>query len=193
MSELSPILDYASPRKRSKFRMASASVLRVTQEEGGVQVVETLTGQAVAVGAIIFFLIAGTMMCVAGAEAGWVALAVLILVVGLPGLVVIPLVIQENWRRTELTVEPVAGELRLRFRAPLRSREYRWPLSAVLSISVGLTQAQEDAPVLGEIEVVAEGSPMIKLFTDHGERELVLICDMLNEAMASRSPPDGTA
>jgi hypothetical protein len=52
---------------------------------------------------------------------------------------------------------------------PLARRRWSWRLEQVLAVRVIATQLQADAPVLGEVEILAEGTPPLRLFTDHRE------------------------
>jgi hypothetical protein len=53
---------------------------------------------------------------------------------------------------------------------PLARRRWSWRLEQVQAVRVIATQLQDDgAPVLGEVEILAEGSPPLRLCTDHRE------------------------
>ena len=100
----------------------------------------------------------------------------------------VPLVIQQSWRETVLRVGD--GQMRLMMGGPLARRRWSWRLEQVLAVRVIATQVREDdgAPVLGEVEILAEGSPPLRLFTDH--REGMLNGMVVEIERAVRGPVD---
>jgi hypothetical protein len=88
-------------------------------------------------------------------------------IIGL-AIALVPAVIQQSWRETVLRIGD--GEMRLTMGGPLARRRWSWRLEQVQAVRVIATQLQDDgAPVLGEVEILAEGSPPLRLFTDHRE------------------------
>src|SRR4051812_443459 len=171
MSEPNLILDYASPRKRSRFRLASKSLLDCRWVEDDLIVREWLAGQSEAKLAIaataVMLAISGGLVA---SEWHRTAVGMLIFVFAIIGLAIalVPAVIQQSWRETTLRVGD--GQMRLTMGGPLARRRWSWRLEQVHAVRVIATQLQDDgAPVLGEIEILAEGSPPIRLFTDHRE------------------------
>jgi hypothetical protein len=184
MDQSGLILDYASPRKRSKFRLASASLLRWQWEDAGLVVREWLDGQARAKVAIIATLI---MLGIAGFNT-WLfhehtptgMLIFLGTLIGL-GLALVPVIIQQSWRETLLTIG--WGTIALKMGGPLASRSFSWRFEEVEAIRVIALQMQEGAPVLGELEILAQGTPPIRLFTDHEERRLANMAAEIERAI----------
>jgi hypothetical protein len=170
MPEPQMILDYASPRKRSRFRLASKSLLDCGWVGEELVVREWLAGQAEAKRAIA---VTGVMLAISGGliASEWhrTAVGFLIFILAIMGLAVglVPLVIQQSWRETVLRVGD--GTMRLVMGGPLARRRWSWRLEQVLAVRVIATQLQADAPVLGEVEILAEGTPPLRLFTDHRE------------------------
>jgi hypothetical protein len=172
MSEPNLILDYASPRKRSRFRLASKSLLDCRWVEEDLAVREWLAGQSQAKLAIA---VTGVMLALSGGivASEWhrTAVGMLLIILVLIGLALalVPAVIQQSWRETVLRIGD--GTMRLVMGGPLARRRWSWRLEQVLAVRVIATQVREDdgAPVLGEVEILAEGSPPIRLFTDHRE------------------------
>jgi hypothetical protein len=166
------ILDYASPRKRSRFRLASKSLLDCRWAGEELVVREWLAGQSEAKTAIAA---TGVMLMISGGlvASEWhrTAVGMLIFIFAIIGLAVglVPLVIQQSWRETVLRVGD--GTMRLVMGGPLARRRWSWRLEQVQAVRVIATQVREDdgAPVLGEVEILAEGSPPLRLFTDHRE------------------------
>jgi hypothetical protein len=182
------ILDYASPRKRSKFRLASASLLRWRWEDPGLVVREWLDGQTQARRAIIATLI---MLAIAGFNAwdDWkntpIGMLIFLLAVIGMGLALVPVIVQKNWRETVLTIG--WGTISLKMGGPLASRSFSWRFEEVEAFRVIALQMQEGAPVLGELEILAQGTPPIRLFTDHEERRLANVAAEIERAMKGRT------
>jgi hypothetical protein len=171
MSEPNLILDYASPRKRSRFRLASKSLLDCRWVGEDLVVREWLAGQSQAKLAIA---VTGVMLAISGwiVASEWhrsaVGMSVIILTIIMLGVGLVPAVIQQSWRETVLRVGD--GAMRLTMGGPLARRRWSWRLEQVQAVRVIATQLQDDgAPVLGEVEILAEGSPPLRLFTDHRE------------------------
>ena len=198
MSQPGMILDYASPRKRSALRMASRSVLDyVWADHGrGVVVRERLEEQtpavfgigvsAVAVGALLWLMVVNgewrrtpreLLWLPAGLVAAWAA--------------VVPIVIQRSWGRTELSVRGGAdGIVRLWTGGPLAHRAYEWRIDQVHDVRVIVMPLAGAGFALGEIEILAEGTPPVRLFTDHTEWKLSGVARAIGQAMrGERSGP----
>jgi hypothetical protein len=110
----------------------------------------------------------------------------------LPGLVfvawaiVTPLVIQHSWSRTELSV--LDGTVRLWLGGPLSHRRFAWRVDQVHAVRVIAAQIPGADFAVGEIEVLAEGTPPIRLFTDHTEWRLSDIGRSIDLAMKGERP-----
>jgi hypothetical protein len=191
VSQPEMILDYASPRKRSSLRMASKSLLDCTWLEDGVVVREYLDEQAqaiiVVVGSTLTIIIMLALLLVAGE---WRRTPPAML--ALPGLVfaawavVTPLVIQHSWSRTELSVRD--GTVRLWMGGPLSHRLFTWRVDQVNAVRmIAIPVAGVDF-ALGEIEILAEGTPPIRLFTDHTEWRLAAVGQAVDLAMKGERP-----
>jgi hypothetical protein len=186
------ILDYASPRKRSNFRLSSASLLETRWTGGDLCVREWLAGQGGAVGAIAMSAITiGIMMWTLISEEyhrplaiGWVIFTGLVFV---GWLALVPTVIQQTWRET--LVEIVQGMVRLKMGGPFSCRRFEWRFDQIEAIRVIPTQAREGAPLLAEIEILADGAPPIRLFTDHTEPRLAQIGAEMDRAMKEEIGP----
>jgi hypothetical protein len=182
------ILDYASPRKRSKFRLASASLLRWRWEDAGLVVREWLDGQSQAKVAIIATLI---MLAIAGFNTWFfhdrTPTGMLIFMGALIalGLALVPVIIQQSWRETVLTIG--WGTIALKMGGPLASRSFSWRFEEVEAIRVIALQMREGAPVLGELEILAQGTPPIRLFTDHEERRLANMAGEVERAIKGQA------
>ena len=168
MSGPNLILDYASPRKRSRFRLASRSLMDCRWVEEELVVREWLAGQseakrAIAVTGIMLAISVGLVV----SEWHRTAVGMLIFVFAIIGLAIalVPAVIQQSWRETVLRIGD--GEMRLTMGGPLMRRRWSWRLGQVQAVRMIATQAQADAPELAEVEILAEGTPPLRLFTDH--------------------------
>ena len=182
------ILDYASPRKRSKFRLASASLLRWRWEDAGLVVREWLDGQSQAKVAIIATLI---MLAIAGFNTWFfhertpTGMLILMGTLIALGLALVPVIIQQSWRETVLTIG--WGTIGLRMGGPLARQSFSWRFEEVEAIRVIALQTQEGAPVLGELEILAQGTPPIRLFTDHEERRLANMAGEVERAIKGQA------
>jgi hypothetical protein len=132
---------------------------------------EWLAGQSEAKKAIVA---TGVMLAISvglvASEWHRTAVGTLIFFFAIIGLAIalVPAVIQQSWRETVLRIGD--GEMRLTMGGPLARRRWSWRLEQVQAVRVIATQLQDDgAPVLGEVEILAEGSPPLRLFTDHRE------------------------
>jgi hypothetical protein len=190
MAQPQMILDYAGPRKRSRFRLASKSLLesRVTADEG-VVVREWLAGQREARLAILATLgmlaASAALMMNEWRRTDVRFLAVLCALVA-AALALIPVIVQQSWRETSLRAWD--GTLRLRMGGPLARRAFAWRFDEVDAVRVIVTQGQLGAEMLAEIEILAARTPPIRLFTDHLERELVRIHGEIEGVMRAGGP-----
>src|SRR5690349_8229744 len=170
MSEPNLILDYASPRKRSRFRLASKSLLDCSWTGEELVVREWLAGQAEAKKAIAA---TGVMLAISGGVVAseWhrtaVGMLIFIFVIIALALALVPAVIQQSWRETVLRIGD--GEMRLTMGGPFARRQWSWRLAQVQAVRVIATQMKADAPELGEVEILADGTAPLRLFTDHRE------------------------
>src|SRR4051812_25651681 len=120
MPEPNLILDYASPRKRSRFRLASKSLLDCRWAGEDLIVRESLAGQSEAKMAIAA---TGVMLAISGGlvASEWhrTAVGFLIFILAIMGLAValVPAVIQQSWRETLLRIGD--GTMRLVMGGPL--------------------------------------------------------------------------
>jgi hypothetical protein len=184
MSQPEMILDYASPRKRSALRMAAQSELDWAWVGGELFVRERLANQVQAVLAIV--LSGFTVMTVwPAALSGPVRFSpgvlVLPMLVTAPWVAVVLMVVQQSWGRTELRVGD--GEVRLYTGGPLAHRRYAWRFEQVHAVRVVALGGQWDAWPLGEIEILAEGSVIVRLFTDHLESRLTQVAAAIDAAL----------
>src|SRR5215217_2642281 len=110
MGQPQMILDYAGPRKRSRFRMASRSVIAcrwdgAAGEDGVVIVSARLEGQEQAtlfIGAAALMLVLAAGLMIAEAARSQVGFVVFQSSLIVAGVALIPVVVQQSWRRTIL-------------------------------------------------------------------------------------------
>jgi hypothetical protein len=188
-----PILDYASPRKRSRFRLASSSLLAHGWEgDGGdrYRVREWLAQQeqaklAIAL-AVVILIISGFLVAAEWRRSSAYTLA-FVLIPDVLTLVLIPLVIQQSWRETHLVL--FDGVARLTMGGRLARRSFSWPFADVHAVRVIVTQTGDGiTPALGEIEILAANTPPVRLFTDHPEYLLARIGAEIDCALRGESP-----
>ncbi|MDB5319251.1 MAG: hypothetical protein JWN40_882 [Phycisphaerales bacterium] len=110
-------------------------------------------------------------------------IGMLVFVLGIIAIAVglVPVVIQQSWRETLLRL--VDGTMRLTMGGPLARRRFAWRLDQVQAVRLIGTQMQDGAPVLGEMEILADGTPPIRLFTDHSEPLLARIAEEIQRAL----------
>src|ERR1700722_8585632 len=121
MSDLSPILDYASPRKRQKLRLPARSRIRCQLEDERLVIVEKLEGRGEAISAVIFAVF---MLVYLGSIVMFVRRGSYMAVFWFAEAAVLIAVIHQTWRKSELTVTP--GKLRLKFTSPMWRKLYEW-------------------------------------------------------------------
>jgi hypothetical protein len=190
MPEPQIILDYASPRKRSQFRLASASLLESKWMDRTLVIREWLAGQGGAVVAIgASFLMVANLAAMTLYEVNVRVHPVEVIIcwscVAL-WLALLPAVIQQTWRETVLRI----GEdgMHLTMGGPFSRRRYVRLFDQIQSIRVIPTQSQEGAPLLAEIEILADNAPPIRLFTDHTQPKLAQLASEIEQAVKGTPP-----
>lgn len=189
MSDPSPILDYASPRKRGKVRLPAESTLTYDVGEGEVTIVERLRGLGNAYGAIAF---AGAILAWDAAwlvtellnrRGNWVPVAlVLSFLCALIVSVLVPVILQ-TWRRTTLHARD--GQLTLSFGSLLGEKRFVWSRDE-LTMRVAVTFMQDQGPTLGELQLHPSGGRDVLLLTDHRIAEVQKIHDLLSDALEGK-------
>src|SRR6266700_4246992 len=173
------ILDYASPRKRSQFRLASRSLLERQWEGDELQVREWMGDRGGALWWIVVSsLMVGNLVRVTVANRDWNGLALFVISAWIATL--FP-VIHQTWTQTVLRIGD--GTMRLTMGGPFHQRAYAWPLDDVEVIQVIGTQFRENAPVLAELEILALGTPPVRLFTDHPQSDVVRVANDIERAV----------
>jgi thiamine-phosphate pyrophosphorylase len=188
-----PILDYASPRKRVKLRLAANSILDCRYETDRVSVVETLKGRDGAIGAIIFACVVLLIMAAMLSSSDLsdrrhrdYVPTVLLSVFWLIEASLIFVVIHQTWRKTVLTVTEEAVELL--FGSPFRRTLHEWPGVDVYEVLTPVT-ANEGLPnALAELRINLASGGEIHLFTDHPLNEIVRIAQGLRRILKLKQP-----
>lgn len=177
-----PLLDYASPRPRTKVRLPSRSVLVVHLDRDSCDVVETLSGKAGAIAALIFaafvmivmpLLIFSTATSIASIELTWLAF------LESPLLIVGCLVIRNTWRKTRLQAN--TDGLTVTFHAPFTvPQSHRFAARELASLQLAML---DPVNALAELRIVPIESRPIYLFTDHPQRELAHMATSLGTTL----------
>jgi hypothetical protein len=186
------VLDYASPRKWSKARLPAQSLLMIkTLPDGSAHVVETLVGKPAAVGAIAFaaFPLVLNVIMFAHEFALFVTknshyVLSNLIVLGMPiaaTVIVMIMLVLQTWRKTILRAD--ADFLELTFCSLLTRFRLSWK-PPELSMIVVTTQMQENAPVLGELQLRPADGPLVRLLTDHRMNDVTRVRDVLQRAMS---------
>ena len=202
------ILDYASPRKHAgRTRLPSRSKLEFQPAADGrsFTVVESLAAKGSAIFGLCF---ATVVLAVWGIQAGMYLSdgdpVGFVFVIGWLGYAALMLaVINNSWRRTILAAgrgadaAPAGGAgaadgdggawMSLTFAAPLHRKSYRWRGDQVYDIRVVpttlLTTPPGPNPPLAEFQMQTATAPLVRLFTDHAEREIGWVYENLRRAM----------
>jgi hypothetical protein len=195
MSNQGMILDYAGPRKRSRFRMASRSLIECRAEDVDdgrdlrIVIREWLDGQEKAlwfIAASIVMLTVAARILIAIAAKTPVGAVVFQSALITAGFALIPLVVQQSWRQTVLSAD--SRRVALVMGGPLARRRFAWDVGQVEALHVILTQNREGAALLGEVELLAAGTPPVRLFTDHFAVELRAFVERIHQAMKGEGP-----
>lgn len=190
MPEPQIILDYASPRKRSQFRLASASLLESKWMGRTLVIREWLAGQGGAVVAIgMTFLVVANLAQMAFFNINFrneLVEAIICWSVVAAWLALLPAVIQQTWRETLLRIGD--GSMHLTMGGPFARQRYVRLFDQIQSIRVIPTQNHEGAPVLAEIEILADNAPPIRLFTDHTLPRLQQLAAEIEQAVQGTPP-----
>jgi hypothetical protein len=159
------IIDYASPRPRSKLRLPSLSRIVCQVEPDRLTVMERLEARGGAIEGICFAIF---MLFYLGAiipeSRDW-SVAVVVGMFWLAEATVMMLVIHQTWRKTLLTAEP--AELRLKFTSPLYRKEYRWPAREIVDLKSVVTANAQSVDPLAELRIQISNGQDLRLFTDH--------------------------
>jgi hypothetical protein len=197
-----PILDYACPHPRGRFRLPAQSDLRVTSSPQELRVRETLRGKLGAFGALVFG--AFTLFCIASvpfvefSAKHWrrhLPADLVCSMVALAEIVTMFAVIDSTWRETILTVTP--PETTLRFRSPIRgTTRHRWATDQIRSVQVRHRKLetrqrviQRYIPELAELEIDVWNGPPAQLFLGHDDRELNGLVDAIDRIQATPQTP----
>jgi hypothetical protein len=113
-------------------------------------------------------------------------LRIIILAIIATGIALVPLVIQQSWRETLLRLQD--GTMHLTMGGPLTRRRFAWRFDQVQAVRLIATQVEEESPLLAEIEILADGSPPIRLFTDHSQSLLERIAGEIQRALSGERP-----
>jgi hypothetical protein len=179
MNQPGLILDYASPRKRSQFRLASKSLLETQSVGNELQIREWMGDRGVALWWIVASsLMVGNLVRVTVVNRDWNGLSLFVIAAWIATL--FP-VIHQTWTQTLLRIGD--GTMRLKMGGPFRKRAYAWSLDDVEVIQVIGTQFRENAPVLAELEILAVGTPPVRLFTDHPQADVVRVANDIERAV----------
>jgi hypothetical protein len=207
MTDVQPILDYASPRPRGRVRLPARSTLDVRTDPDSVEVIERLDGHGEAIGGILFAAMTLILMTVViqpelryAMRRGPTLPLTLAAACIVGGVVVTAMVINNTWRRTVLSAN--ADGVRLRFFAPLSgSRRYAWEADRIEGVGVvtndpNIAAAEMElsrSRVLAELQIHPVAGAIAHLFSDHEAFQLVPIKDALLRVLRmSTKPPSPT-
>jgi hypothetical protein len=190
-----PILDYAGPSSRGKFRLPAQSNLDVTDEPDRLTITETLAGQGGAILAILFALL--TLWALAAGAMSGVTMKNLnrhthtIAIAGvfaIAEIVVMLLVIQNTWRKTFLII--TRTDITLRFWSPFGgTMQHHWAAEKLHDAHIRLTHMEGTRAQFPELELDLWGEPQVRLFLGHPQAEL----QQFVRAIHRLQPPAQTA
>ncbi len=179
------IIDYASPRPRSKLRLPSRSRIVCQVDAGQLIVQEWLEARGGAIGAIGFAVL---MLIYLGAIAMLCRDWSVSFVMGffwLAEATVMLLVIHQTWRRTLLTVTP--AQLLLKFTSPLYRKLHNWEASDVVEVIGVLTANAQSEDPLGELRIQISNGQDIRLFTDHRTAQIDELAVAVRQALVGEA------
>jgi predicted enzyme related to lactoylglutathione lyase len=186
------ILDYASPRKRSRLRLPARSILTCGVSPDQILLIERLSGQGAALGAIGFACF--TMLFTAGMSltgsfgpmhrADYALPASLALL----EIVVMLLLIHQTWRQTQLLVR--YDQLQLTFSSPFYRRHYQWTSADIADMLLVHTANTQSEMPLAELMITRCMGGEIRLFTDHHAHEIDRLVHILPPMLRDGQPPD---
>ena len=191
------ILDYASPRKRVRFRLPAKSSLLVVGDPDWVVITEKLAGDQGAIPALCFagFVLLFTLGCVLPINGQKVFRSEIVFwfIQATAQIVVMILLIQQTWRQTILTIH--YNQQLLRFRSPLRNRRYEFAGDQIAEMRISETANQQTRSSLGELIIVRTSGGEIRLFTDHRTEELIDLLGSIEPMLRDGQwvPPTATA
>jgi len=159
------ILDYSSPRPRSKLRLPSLSRIVCQIEPGQLVVQEWLQARGSAFAGICFALFILAYLGTIAVYSHDRPVAAVLMFFWLTEALVMLLVIHQTWRRTLLTV--TAAELRLEFTSPFYRKEYRWEAGNVADVVGVVTANAQTFEQLAELRIQISSGQDVHLFTDH--------------------------
>lgn len=182
-----PVLDYASPGVKSRFRMGTRSVLRMSRSDSELRIVESLEDHREAIGAMIFSAITVGMVVAVGCslirdlpETLLMIIPSAILAIG--WLVTALAVIDSNWRRTILEITP--RRITLRMISPLRrTRTHEWPAENLRSMQLLHRGIGDRGTTFAELEF-SFFRENVRLFSGHRADEIAEILRAIREELA---------
>jgi hypothetical protein len=165
-------------------------------DDDAVEVVERLSGQSGAIGAIAFaaamFVLMGGMAVAEAPKRDALAQSVFVGTFIAGGCVVMAMVINNTWRRTVLSAN--ADGIRLQFVAPLSgSRRHEWAADQIEAVRVELTERSTMPPgielsrsgALAELQIHPRGGAVAHLFTDHEAFRLAPLADAIGQVIGA--------
>ena len=158
------ILDYSSPRPRSKLRLPSLSRIVCQIEADQLVVQEWLQARGSAFAGICFALFILAYLGTIAVYSRDRPVAAVLMFFWLTEALVMLLVIHQTWRRTLLTV--TAAELRLEFTSPFYRKEYRWEAGNVADVVGVVTANAQTFEQLAELRIQISSGLDVRLFTD---------------------------
>jgi hypothetical protein len=185
------ILDYASPRPRSRLRLPVESRIEITSDQDSTTITETLQSRGRAIGAIIFavFVLIILLGTIVSEVMEWrthraqdPTVAVLLSMLwGLEAALGI-IVLDQTYRRTVVRVHD--GELTLVFSALVSPvRRHCWGVNELGELQIVSTQSGPGVIPLAELQIRPGPDIWIHLFTDHHETEVRQITAVITRAL----------
>lgn len=191
-----PILDYAGPASRGKFRLPAKSQLSVRREIDYLRIHETLAGQVEAGFAIVFAIVTLVIVVISGSDPivkhqikKHLFDVVLFYGIAAAELITLLAVIENTWRTTTLTL--TADAIRLRFSSPFkRAKLHHWPAEKFRGVYLNAVRLQTGGPEFAQLELDLWGEPQVHLFLGHPPNEIRDLIRFIHELHAPAPPVD---
>lgn len=187
------IIDYASPASRSSLRLPARSIIRWDRDGDRLRVVQVLSGREGAILALAFAAFTFLTMTLAlnNMLAKWhrnVGPILLIATFMAAEGVVAPLVVNQTWRKTILTVTP--DEMRLEFTSPFSAgQKFTFPGEQIAGVAVVDREPLAGEAIVAELELKCWSIPRVRLFAGHPRSTLMDLAGAIGAVHPFPPPP----
>jgi hypothetical protein len=187
------IIDYASPASRSSLRLPARSIIRWDRDPDRLRVVQVLSGREgalLALGFAAFTFLTMTFALNSMLEKWHRNVGPILMIATLMAAegVIAPLVVNQTWRKTILTVTP--DEMRLEFTAPFSAgQKFTFPGEQIAGVHVVDREPLAGEAIVPELELRLWSIPAVRLFAGHPRRTLMDLSAAIGAVHPFPPPP----